>query len=222
MAVQPSHTPRPLQHARRRTPPTRTRPHAASKAKPSLSAEEGEGGGFAAQLLKAQPAAARICKAADARPKAEAAKKPSDDKDGKASADAKDDEGRQGREGRRQAAARPGRAAALRQQQPVAPPTTSLADKAAAAGDHDDFASDPLGALRKGAAKGGKDDGEAALLAAWARTRGAGTRPPPPAGKGRTRPPATSPPRWPRPRARTTPPARRATPRRDAAADPTR
>ena len=44
--------------------------------------------------------------------------------------------------------------------------TTSLADKTAAADDHDDFATDPLGALRKAAsAKAGKDDGKAALLA---------------------------------------------------------
>ena len=64
--------------------------HAASKARPSLTAEEGEGGGFAAQLLKAQPSAAKDLQAADARPKAEAAKKPSDDKDGQASADARD------------------------------------------------------------------------------------------------------------------------------------
>ena len=41
--------------------------HAASKVKPSLSADEqGEGGGFAAQLLRAQPAAAKDAKPADA------------------------------------------------------------------------------------------------------------------------------------------------------------
>ena len=39
--------------------------HAASKVKPSLNAEEGEGGGFAAQLLKAQPPADKDLKAAD-------------------------------------------------------------------------------------------------------------------------------------------------------------
>ena len=142
--------------------------HAASKAKPSLSAEEGEGGGFAAQLLKAQPAAAKDLKAADAKPKAEAAKKTSDDKDGQASADAQDaKDGKDDRDAKAEAKPPLDPAALLAQQlqQPIAPPTTSLADKSAA-GDHDDFASDPLGALRKAAAgKAGKDDGKAALLA---------------------------------------------------------
>lgn len=138
--------------------------HAASKAKPSLAAEEGEGGGFAAQLLKAQPAAGKDLKAAEDKPRAEAAKKPSDDKDGQASGD-----GRQGKDDKdAKSDARPpldpAALLALQQQQPVAPPTTSLADKAA--GDHDDFATDPLGALRKAAsAKAGKDDGKQALLA---------------------------------------------------------
>jgi flagellar hook-length control protein FliK len=163
--------------------------HAASKAKPSLSAEEGEGGGFAAQLLKAQPAAAKDLKAADAKPRTEAAKKPTDDKDGQASADAQDaKDGKDDKDAK--AEARPPLDAAallaLQQQQPTAPPTTSLADKTAA-GDHDDFASDPLGALRKAAAgKAGKDDGKAALLASL----GAGKQAPGaaaetgPAGKG--------------------------------------
>ena len=142
--------------------------HAASKAKPSLSAEEGEGGGFAAQLLKAQPAAAKDLHAADAKPKTEA-KKPTDDKDGQASADAKDS-----KDGKDDKDAKPADAkvqpvdpaALLAAQQPVAPATTSLADKTATADDHDDFATDPLGALRKAAsAKAGKDDGKAALLA---------------------------------------------------------
>jgi len=141
--------------------------HAASKAKPSLSADEGEGGGFAAQLLKAQPAAAKDVHTADAKPKAEA-KKPTDDKDGQASADAKDaKDGKDDKEAKPAAAAvQPVDPAALMAaQQPVAPPTTSLADKTAVA-DHDDFATDPLGALRKAAsAKAGKDDGKAALLA---------------------------------------------------------
>jgi flagellar hook-length control protein FliK len=49
---------------------------------------------------------------------------------------------------------------------PVAPPTTSLADKAAATADNDEFATDPLGALRKAAAgKAGKDDARQALPA---------------------------------------------------------
>ena len=164
--------------------------HAASKVKPSLGAEEGEGGGgFAAQLLKAQPAAAKDAHAADAKPKAEA-KKPADDKDGQASADAKDS-----KDGKDDKDARPtdatvqavDPAALLAAQQPVAPATTSLADKTATADDHDDFATDPLGALRKAAsAKAGKDDGKAALMAglgagklapgaATAATAGAGT-----------------------------------------------
>jgi len=42
-----------------------------------------------------------------------------------------------------------------------------LADKTAT-DDHDDFATDPLGALRKAAAKPGKDDGKAALMAGLA------------------------------------------------------
>ena len=137
--------------------------HAASKAKPSLTAEEGEGGGFAAQLLKAQPPADKDLKAADAKPKpkADAAKKSGDDKDGNDSADAKDD---------KEAKVIDAKAppvdpnALIALTQPITPPTTSLADKTAAAGDHDDFANDPLGALRKAAGKG-KDDGKQALLA---------------------------------------------------------
>ena len=142
--------------------------HAAAKPKPGLSAEEGEGGGFAAQLLKAQPAAAKDVHAADARPKAEA-KKPTDDKDGEASADAKEaKDGKGDKDAKATDAKLPpvDPAALLAAQQAVAPPTTSLADRTAAAGDHDDFATDPLGALRKAAsAKAGKDDGKAALLA---------------------------------------------------------
>jgi len=136
--------------------------HAASKAKPSLSAEEGDGGGFAAQLLKAQPAADKELKSAEAKPKADASKKATDEKDGKDSADAKD-----GQDDKAPEAKAPvvDPAALLAAQQAVAPPTTSLVDRTASAGDHDDFASDPLGALRKAAAKPGKDDGKAALLA---------------------------------------------------------
>ena len=147
--------------------------HAASKAKPSLSAEEGEGGGFAAQLLKAQPA--KDVHAADAKPKAEA-KKPSDDKDAKADADGKNDRDGQSDKDAKTADAKPpvvDPAALLAAQQATMPSTTSLADKNAA-GDHDDFATDPLGALRKAAAsKAGKDDGKAALLASL----GAGKQP---------------------------------------------
>ncbi len=145
--------------------------HGASKAKPTLAAAEGEGGGFAAQLLKAQPAAAKD--PVDARPKADAAKKPTE---------AKDDSGgdaKEAKDGQDDKDAKPAEAKAVpldpaallaqqQQQQPIAPPTTSLADKAAA-GDRDEFATDPLGALRKAAGQAGKmeksDDGKQALLA---------------------------------------------------------
>jgi flagellar hook-length control protein FliK len=145
--------------------------HAASKAKPALSAEEGEGSGFAAQLLKAQPAAGKDLQAADAKPKAEAAKKSTDDKDGQASADAKDaKDGQSDKDAKADAKPALDPAALLaqqQQQQAAAPATTWLADKTAA-DEHDDFASDPLGALRKAASaksKAGKDDdGKAALL----------------------------------------------------------
>jgi len=142
--------------------------HAASKAKPVLTAEEGEGGGFAAQLLKAQPGAGKDARPVDAKPKAEAAKKPADDKDAKDtrdSADAKD--GKDDKEGTpADAKALPvDPALLLAAQQPVAPPTTSLADRTATTGEHDDFATDPLGALRKAAARPGKDDGKQAMLA---------------------------------------------------------
>ena len=146
--------------------------HAAGKAKPSLTAEEGAGGGFAAQLLKAQPTAAKDAKAADAKPRSEAAKKPADDKDGKDSADAKDaKDGQDDKDGKTTDAKAPAidpTALLPVQPQPIAPPTTSLADKGPA--DHDEFATDPLGALRKAAAaKAGKmgkdDDGKQALLA---------------------------------------------------------
>ncbi|HYP34094.1 MAG TPA: flagellar hook-length control protein FliK [Burkholderiaceae bacterium] len=168
MALQPSTHPRvhashPASHASHAHAA-----HAASKARPALGAEEGEGGGFAAQLLKAQPAAGKDAKAVDAKPKAEAAKKPEGDKDGKADADAASD-GKPDQDGKPAEARAPLDPAALlaaqqQQQQPAAPATTSLADKTAA-GDHDDFASDPLGALRKAAGRQGKDDGPQALLA---------------------------------------------------------
>src|ERR1700761_7309313 len=120
--------------------------HAASKAKPSLSAEEGEGGGFAAQLLKAQPAAAKDLQA-DAKPKADAAKKSTEDKDGQASADGKDGKDGQGdKDAKAEAKPAVDPAALLaQQQQTIAPPTTSLADKTASADADDDFANDPLG-----------------------------------------------------------------------------
>ena len=172
MALQPSTHPR--VHGSHPTSHAAHAAHAASKARPAPGAEEGEGGGFAAQLLKAQPAAGdKDLKAADARPKAEAARKPDGDQDGK-SADAKDtSDGQPDKDGRPadpKAALDPAALLAAQQAQqvqPIAPPTTSLADKAAA-GDHDDFANDPLGALRKAAGKGGKDDGRQALLASLA------------------------------------------------------
>ena len=147
--------------------------HAASKAKPTLTADEGEGGGFAAQLLKAQPAPAKDAKAVDGKPKADAAKKPTEAKDdhgtdAKSAQDGKDDKDARPAD----APALPLDPAALLAQQqlqpqaPAAPATTSLADKVAATDDHDDFAADPLGALRKAAsAKAGKDDGKQALIA---------------------------------------------------------
>jgi len=165
MAVQPSSHP----HAHASTHASHAHAHgahAASKVKPSLTAEDGEGGGFAAQLLKAQPAAGNV-EAADAKPKAEA-KPSSEDKDG--SSDGKESKDGKDKDGKSADAKAPlpvDPNALLAAQQAIAPPTTSLADKAATA-DHDDFASDPLGALRKAAGKGkaGKDDdGKAALLA---------------------------------------------------------
>lgn len=145
--------------------------HAASKARSAASAQEGEGGGFAAQLLKAQPAAAKDANAAEAKPKAEAARKPTEDKEAKADGQAKD--GPDDQDGTPADAKAPplDPAALLAMQQapvpvPVAPPTTSLADKAAATADNDEFATDPLGALRKAAAgKAGKDDARQALPA---------------------------------------------------------
>ena len=164
MALQPSPHPSAHAHASHTSHASHAHAaHAASKARPSLSAEDGEGGGFAAQLLKAQPAPD---KAADAKPRADAAKKPVDGGPGKDGADARD-----GNEDEKDAKAPEARppvvdpAALLLPPPPVAPATTSLADRTAADGDHDDFATDPLGALRKAAARPGQDDGKAALLA---------------------------------------------------------
>jgi flagellar hook-length control protein FliK len=167
MALQPSTHPSAHAHASHASHASHSHAaHAASKAKPSLSADDGEGGGFAAQLLKAQPAADKDAKAVDAKPKADAARKPSEDKSTKDSAEAKD--GNQDEKDAKAPEATPpvvDPAALLAAQQPVAPATTSLADRTAATGDHDDFATDPLGALRKAVARPGKDDGKAALLA---------------------------------------------------------
>jgi flagellar hook-length control protein FliK len=147
--------------------------HAASKAKPGLTAEDGAGGGFAAQLLKAQPAPDKASKAADTRPKADAAKKSIDDRSASDGAQAGDADGKDDRDARpAEVRAMPiDPAALLAAQQAIAPPTTSLADKAGTTADHDDFASDPLGALRKAAGKPGKDDGQAALLASLGGAR---------------------------------------------------
>ena len=165
MAVQPS--PHPRAHASTHASHAHAA-HAASKAKPSLAAQEGEGGDFAAQLLKAQPAAGKGLGAADAKPKAEA-RKPAEDKDSP-DADAKD--GKDDKDARSNDAKAPlpiDPNALLAAQQAVAPSTTSLADKTAGADDHDDFAADPLAALRKAASGKGKagkdDDGRDALLA---------------------------------------------------------
>ena len=176
MAVQPSAHPRVHSSTHGSHASHTHASHAASKAKPSLTAEEGGGcGGFAAQLLKAQPTAAKDVKPADAKPKAEAAKKPAADKDGQASADGKDaKDGKDPKDAKSADATAPlpidPNALAAMQQAPIAPPTTSLADRTAASDDHDDFANDPLGALRKAASgKAGKagrdDDGKASLLA---------------------------------------------------------
>ena len=173
MALQPSTHPR--VHSAHASSHAAHAAHAASKAKPALTAGEGEGGGFAAQLLKAQPAAGdKDLRAADIKPKAEAAKK-SEDEDGR-SADAKDaSDGQSDKDGKPADPKAPVDPAALlaaqqaQQASPIAPPTMSLADQGAGA--HDDFASDPLGALRKAAGKGGKDDGQQALLANLAAGR---------------------------------------------------
>ena len=173
MALQPSSHPR--AHSAHATTHAAHAPHAASKAKPALAAAEGEGGGFAAQLLKAQPTSVdKDLKAADARPKAESANKSDGEQDGQA-ADARDADGQSDKDGRHadpKAALDPAAllAAQQAQQQPIAPPTTSLADKGLA-DSHDEFASDPLGALRKAAGKGGKDDARQALLASLAAGR---------------------------------------------------
>lgn len=167
MALQPSTHPR--AHSSHATSHAAHAAHAASKARPAPTADEGAGGGFAAQLLKAQPAAGdKDLKATDARPKAEAAKKPADEDSRSADAkDASDDPS--DKDGKPTDPKAPLDPAALlaaqqaQQAQPVAPPTTSLADRSA--DDHDDFASDPLGALRKAAGKGGKGDSQQALLA---------------------------------------------------------
>ena len=164
MAVQPS--PHPRAHSSTHASHAHAA-HAASKAKPSLAAEEGEAGGFAAQLLKAQPAAGKDLGAAEAKPKAEA-KKPAEDKDS-SDADAKDAKDKDGKSNDAKASLPVDPNALLAAQQAVAPATTSLADKTAGADDHDDFAGDPLAALRKAASGKGKagkdDDGRAALLA---------------------------------------------------------
>ena len=173
MALQPSTHPR--VHSAHASSHAAHAAHAASKAKPALTAGEGEGGGFAAQLLKAQPAAGdKDLRAADIKPKAEAAKK-SEDEDGR-SADPKDaSDGQSDKDGKPADPKAPVDPAALlaaqqaQQASPIAPPTMSLADQGAGA--HDDFASDPLGALRKAAGKGGKDDGQQALLANLAAGR---------------------------------------------------
>ena len=170
MALQPSSHPR--VHASTHASHSHATSHAASKAKPVLAAEEGEGGGFAAQLLKAHPAAAQP-KAADAAPKPKTeAKKPADDSSGKdtASKDADKD----GKDATADPKALPPELTAVlpivpAQPQPMAPATTSLADKTAADGKDDEFA-DPLGALRKaasakGARPGADDGGKQALLA---------------------------------------------------------
>ena len=170
MALQPSSHPR--VHASTHASHSHATTHAASKAKPQLTAEEGEGGGFAAQLLKAHPAAQPKAAEAPPKPKAEA-KKPANDQSGKdtASKDA-DKDGKDGKDPAADPRVLPAELTAVLpivQPQPIAPATTSLADKTTADDKSDDFA-DPLGALRKaasakGARPGADDDGKQGLLA---------------------------------------------------------
>jgi flagellar hook-length control protein FliK len=141
--------------------------HAASKVKPSLSADDqNEGGGFAAQLLRAQPAHDKTPKPGDTDARTDAAKKASGgdgnaagaDKEATDTKDAKDAKTPDGTP----PAVDPGALVPLAQQ--IAPPTTSLADKPAQDTDAADLAADPLGALRKAASgKGGKESLVAAL-----------------------------------------------------------
>jgi len=182
MALQPSSHPR--VHASTHASHAHASSHAASKAKPALTAEEGAAGGFAAQLLKAHPAAQPKAAEAPPKPKTEA-KKPADDQSDKdaASKDA-DKDGKNPAADPRALPAELTAVLPIVQPQPIAPATTSLADKTAADDKGDDFA-DPLGTLRKAAsAKGGRpgadDDGKQALIAGL----GAGKQEPTPTAAG--------------------------------------
>ena len=129
---------------------------AASKTKPSLSADEGEGG-FAA-LLRAQPAAEKDAAPVD-KAKTEA-KKPSDDASAKDGSDDKDGKDAKDKDAKKATAKTEVDPAALTAwTPPPAPSTASLADKAAPD-------ADPLGALRKAAGKGKGADALAALATA--------------------------------------------------------
>jgi flagellar hook-length control protein FliK len=162
MALHPS-THAPAHSKAHATHATHAAQHAASKVKPSLSADEqGEGGGFAAQLLRAQPAAAKDAKdtkLADAAKTRTEAKKPADDHASKGDGDAADAKDKDAKtvDAKLPPAIDPN--ALMPWAQAIAPPTTSLADKPVVA---DDGAGDPLGALRKAAGKG---TGKEALIA---------------------------------------------------------
>jgi flagellar hook-length control protein FliK len=147
------------------TPSHAAAPHSAASAiasahgarnatKMRTSADEQDDGGFAAQLMRAQPD--QDAKPADADAKADAPKataKDDDDKDGKDTKAAKTPDGTP-------PAVDPN--ALLPWAPPVAPATTSLATRADG-DDGADAAGGLLGGLRRGKGKGDKDIGLAAL-----------------------------------------------------------
>ena len=147
------------------TPSHAAAPHSAASAiahvarnatKTRASADEQDDGGFAAQLMRAQPD--QDAKPADADAKADASKskaesKDDDDKDGKDTKAAKSPDGTP-------PAVDPN--ALLPWAPPVAPATTSLATRSDG-DDGADAAGGLLGGLRRGKGKGDKDIGLAAL-----------------------------------------------------------
>jgi flagellar hook-length control protein FliK len=161
MALSPSSHAPAHAHAHAHATAAHAATHAASTArariKPGLSADEGEdGGGFAAQLLRAQPAADKDDKPVDADSKANSAKKAAKDDD-KEAADGKDAKTPEAKP----QAVDPNAMLPWMQAQAIAPATTSLADKPVVVADDADLADDPLGALRKAAGKGAKDGKDA-------------------------------------------------------------
>jgi flagellar hook-length control protein FliK len=135
----------------------RSAQHGASKLKPTLSADDADdAGGFAAQLLRAQPKEGGDLQASDADLKSDANRKTAKDED-----DEDDDSTSAKPADARQAAADP---TALPLWQPVA--TTSLADKPTQPAADAELTDDPLGALRKAASAGKGKTGKEALLGA--------------------------------------------------------